>query len=650
MSARGEKPIERRVRRGGRGAWAAFIATTAIASSALATPAAAFAKLPFYPIHRIAISVPKTVQPWASVWSPDGRHIVFENQLNGAIWSASAEGRVSCITCSFRDAPNIEGGLHYVLPDEQRMFISHQLGGTGGVDWGPNADAWILECSPNLYRCDSHRYLPVDMSQDKAGGALIVQRRTWHLAPDGIHLGWMDVRPDATVMIVGRLQREAGGYLVADERVVNPGGPTSLTDTDPLRWANGGQLYELKSFADGGRSILVVGEPQGDPDVTKIDLLTGRRTQLTSNRDWDEDGAISPDGSLYALYSSRTRSRVEALGWIPQLPPFFELPLAAAYAIYGSTWQAFQCDLSPWLLGSQGDAGGKLIGQPLNTYGGDLTAGDLLSGQQMWSPDSTEVLLQETLRKRPPPGSNSAVAQIGLTPNRVLIARIGRTHGRRQPVLSSTVGPWAPTPAAYAGTIGAGTTVTLRGRGGGAVTLRFSGNLGQGSWSAAFQAYSPDGRTFLNGSESTAGSATGTLRVTAAITVSGANTGRLSADLVIANGQTPPQLSGYYRASYDERTAPPIARAGPCYSRLPRNSPLIVGARVRGAQLVVTVSADVYGDQRPVSGAVVTVGQAQARTNRNGTAGFRRPAAGRTRIVATAGDTFTPRALLTTVR
>jgi hypothetical protein len=237
-----------------------------------------------------------------------------------------------------------------------------------------------------------------------------------------------------------------------------------------------------------------------------------------------------------------------------------------------------------------------------------------------------------------------------VTPNRVLIARIGRTPGRRQPVLSSTVGPWAPTPAAYAGTIGAGTTVTLRGRGGGAVTLRFSGNLGQGSWSAAFQAYSPDGRTFLNGSESTAGSATGTLRVTAAITVSGANTGRLSADLVIANGQTPPQLSGYYRASYDERTAPPIATAGPCYSRLPRNSPLIVGARVRGAHLVVTVSADVYGDQRPVSGAVVTAGQAQARTNRNGTAGFRRPAAGRTRIVANAGDTFTPRALLMTVR
>ena len=170
-----------------------------------AVPAVAWAKpsLPFYAIGKTVIKLPRTVQPWLPVWSPNGRHIVFENQVNGTIWTATSTGhKVSCITCSFRDAPKIEGGFDYVFPDEHRLFISHGLGGSGGIDSGPNADAWVLECKPSLYACSSHRYLPVDMSEDKVGNPVIVQRRTWHLAPDGVHLGWMEVRLGA-----GRWQR-----------------------------------------------------------------------------------------------------------------------------------------------------------------------------------------------------------------------------------------------------------------------------------------------------------------------------------------------------------------------------------------------------------------------------------------------------------
>src|ERR1700735_5312940 len=90
----------------------------------IAVPALADAQpsLPFYAIGKTIIKLPRSVQPWLPVWSPNGRHIVFENQVNGTIWTAASTGHeVSCLTCSFRDAPKIVGGFDYVFPDERRL-------------------------------------------------------------------------------------------------------------------------------------------------------------------------------------------------------------------------------------------------------------------------------------------------------------------------------------------------------------------------------------------------------------------------------------------------------------------------------------------------------------------------------------------------
>lgn len=632
-----------------------ILALAALLAAALAfAPATASAKgkgkdkPPAYvPIERQNLKVPDGVQPWLPNWTPDGSHIVFQNQLDGTTWVTSKKGKgTKCVTCDFGDRPEIYGGFTYAFPDDKRLFISHELGGLSGIDSGPNADAFVLECSPSIYDCASHTYLPVDMSEDKGPStALIVQRRTWHLAPDGEHLGWMDLRLDGTVMIVGRLERQDDHYVVTDQRTINPPGPASLTDTDPEGWANNSQLYELKSFADGGASAIVVGGPEFNVDALKIRLRDGKITRLTGNHDWDEDGAISPDGDLYALYSWRTRHRLDAFSWVPELEPFVEMPAFAGGApYYVSSWPGFQCDLSPWLLSSSGDDGGRLIGQPLNVYPGNrLTPGNNLSGQQFWSPDSRSVLLQERTRTQPQPGLNEHVEQKGFTPNRIAIARIDRKATKPEKVVSSAVGAWAQPPATYVATTGSGAAVTVNGHGGGTADISYSGNLSAGIWTMTFNHYSKDGKTFLDGSYRVESKNRGSYwSIDADIKVSGKHTGSIKSDLVLNNGNTPlPAKSGAYTAVYDGKKSPPLPELGACYGDLPQKDALNVKAKSKpGGRVVVKVRSSIAGDRRPVQRATVKVGGKSVRTNASGKAVLELNGSGRRTVAVSAGDTF----------
>ncbi|HET6505153.1 MAG TPA: hypothetical protein VFG42_00060 [Baekduia sp.] len=624
-------------------------AAAATLAAAVTATAASAATTPFYAIDHQAIETPKGVQPWLPTYTPDGRAIVFQSQLDGTTWTVPARGgTATCVTCSFKDRPDIRGGFTYAFNDNKRLFVSHELGSTGGVDSGQDADAWILECAPSVRACKTHKYLPVDMSADK-GSDFIVQRRTWHLAPDGVHLAWSEIRLDGTVMVVAKLKRAADRYVATDQRVVNPAGPTSPADTDPQAWENASQLYELKSFADNGRSILALAERGLNTDVLKIDLATGRTTRFTGNPDWDEDGAISPDGALDVLYSWRTRHRLDALGTIPQLRGFDAMGMAAAVApYYVSTWTGFQCDLSPWLLPGGGDANGTLIGQPLNTYGNGLTPGNNLSGQQFWSPDSTSVLLQERTTTRPPKGVNEHVAQKGLTPQRVLVAHIRRPAAKARRAATTVVGAWAPAPTAYHGTTASNQTVVLPGRGGGTATLSYQGTLADGAWSTTYAGYSEDGRTFLDGSLGASRTSAGVWRIVGTVTVRGEHTGRLAADLTIGPADAAtglPTKAGGVTTTYDGRTAAPLPALAACPSRLPRRSPVAVTARRGGGGSVrVTVTATIAGERRPVAGATVRLRGRRATTGAAGTATLRGAARGGAAgtVTVDAGDTFRP--------
>jgi hypothetical protein len=501
-------------------------------------------------------------------------------------------------------------------------------------------DGWVLECATSLRDCASHRFLPIDMSQDR-GEMKLLQRRTWHLAPDGIHIGWMDLRTDGTVLVVARLERQADRYVAADPRVVNPTGPTSPADDNADRWEALSQLYEMKSFTPDGRGIIAVGLPNNNVDMMRIDLATGRTTRLTAHPDWDEDGSLSPDQKLLVSYSWRGRHRLDAITWVPEIRGFTGLMVGAAIApYYVSTWAGFQCDLSPWLLPASGDQGGRLIGQPLDIYGGELTAAGHQLGYQNWSPDSTMLLLQERSRT---PGLGMG------SPSRIAIARLGRASTRPVTAASSVVGAWAPPAKLYRGPHAAERTVVVRGRAGGRATITYKGELGSGaSTSVVFDRFTDDGATFVDGSMSGASSAHGEGErrpwvLLADVAVTGRHNGTLKMNLNIDNSARPlPAMSGTANATYDGKAAPPLPQLGPCYDVQPTASPLRLELKRAGNTVRATVTADVIGDIRPVMNATLRYGAAVVRTDARGQATLVVARGRKGQLTASAGDTFVP--------
>ena len=643
----------------------AVVLSVAVAIAATPAHAQATGAPPsFIPIGHRYLPLPASIQPWGATWTPDGGHILFENQLDYSAWTIGADGSdlhcLSCQVASFPRIPGNSGEFLYAFPDDKRLFVSQDTA-TLAVDPPFGADAYVVECAPSLFDCATSQVLPVDMSADTHQSAVVLMRRTWHLAPDGVHLGWTDVRPDGTVMMIAQLQREAGEYAAADPRVIDPPGPTGPDDHNPDHWATAGQVFELKSFANGGRDAIIVGQPGTvNPDQELVNLATGKLTRLTSGPDWDEDGSISPDGAYLTDASGRTMHTTDALGgMLPELRPFIELPLGAAVTGYFySTYQGFQCTLSPWLLPAGGDAGGTLLGQPLATYaGGSAFVSNELSGQQAWSPDGTEVLLQEETFG-PSTGSGQQ-AYMGTVPSRIAIATLGRAPTSPLPVVSSAVGAWAKTPNAY--TTGAADTgvFIVHGHATGTAAIIRLGNLLSGAALVIYRHYSDDGHSFADGTESVTNPAEliAPVQWHAAITITGAPRGYLHAN-VSWNG--PQGTTGSVTSMLDGVKLTGPRPVGACPSRLPTVTPLrlrVSSSRAGSASpvvLAVNVSAAPGGagpteqavDARPVQGATVSADGVRASTTAAGNATLTLPPApgvrGAAVVTASAGDTFLP--------
>jgi hypothetical protein len=653
--------------RGGRRVGLAVMAALVGSAGMGGAPARAAATPPFIPISYQRLAVPATVQPWGLTWFPDGQHILFENEVDLSLWTVGANGNdPHCLTCAMSDFPKVtdtSGEFSYLFPDQQRLLVAYDEAAPPS-DPPAGADAWVIECHPSVLDCATHAVLPVNLSADEAGAQPVLERRTFHLAPDGVHLGWMDVRTDGTMMVVATLQRNGSGYDAVGPRVINPAGPTAavpglpglpgLSDPDPQHWETAGQVFELKAFTNGGADALVVGQPSAiNPDQELVNLATGQITRLTSNPDWDEDGAISPDGAYLTDASFRTMHGTDVLGLLGMLPNFIDLPTAAAAAgYYVSSHDGFQCDLTPWLLPATGDQGGRLLGQPLGPYtGGSSYVANNFLGAPTWSPDGTRILLDERLYG--PPQGGGQEAYMGAAPHEVLIARLGRRPARPLPVVSSAIGSWAATPATFNTGFATPGVVTLHGPMGGTATVTYVGNLLDGQDSVSYDHYTADGVTFVDGTESIQNPAFLAEPQTwqANITVSGAHTGYLRADLIWNGAKT----SGPISTALDGYALNGLPGLGACPARMPHVTPLVVRTAVKrrgrhGYRVRIAVTASIAGtglteqgrDTRAVQGARGRIFGRRFVTGANGVAvvALPRPAAGRRRLRVTAGDTF----------
>ncbi len=637
-----------------------LVTATLAAATTLAPAAASAAPFAFQPIGIQRINLPHGVTSagWP-VFAHDGKHLLFystgANTPGGStgpgasaeLWIVGVNGKgAHCLSCGVTNDPTSQGeGEITPFPDGKRVFF--------GSFFQPGSSHYgVLECTPSVADCATAHILPVDFTAAEpplipaggpasapalnTGGAYAAK-----LSPDGMHVGFSDIRTDSIeTMVIGTLTRTAGAYTVADPKVINPAGPTSVLDQDLGRWSDGGALYEFKTFTHGGADATYVESGGGallNPNVWSVNLATGRRTRLTSHPDYDEDMAGSPDGSLLALWSNRTMHMTDWFAGLPQVRDFIDTPAALMSLSLSSSNK--RCHGPIWILPSSGDRGGTLSGQPIVDYSvPHVFVTNNLTGWPQWSPNGMMLALNTT--------NNTAGSGYPAHAPFLLVAHFtARRPTRPLAAVSSEPGGWAVAPTAYHSTYGYTGTRVFTGPRGGTVTVVYgASNVLAGHWSETYAHYSEDGRSFVSGTATITESSAGVGTYSASLAMTGAHTGstHVSFDSAGAVGGTSTLDGHTVRGPSAEQAA-----KGACPSIQPKEPALHVTAKRLGRgtyRVLVTSSIASMGpneartDVSPVNDAALRFGTRTLHTGTSGTAVVTVRRSGR--LSVTAGDTL----------
>lgn len=542
-----------------------------------------------------------------------------------------------CITCGRASSATKLN----VLDDGRRMWFANNgngqehdtplpfTGGTSDVQWQ------MLECAPSVYDCRDARVLDVDFPTDSlAEGA---QNREADPDPFGEFVVWNEVSEiQGTRFTIARLVRGESSYALADPRVIDPpyGGSDFASD-----WVPGGRFYEGGDWIDGGRAVKFQTTTTGlNYDTWTFSLQTGEFRQMTTDLDYNELGSYSPDGRWLWYSSARGLDRMDVFTAVER-PSLLD---GVAFGQIGrvSLWNNRRCMNEGWLMSRDvGQQRGGYAGQPV------LLEDDWNLRQWEWFADGTRALVEEErLPNRAEPADPAAR-------KRVSIVRLPARRPTR-PLDQVHVGtlPWQrfTTPSADYETLAARQLQgkVLRGRAAGTVTLTNAGAFAAGRWSAKYENYSDDGRSFVDGTESLGTPNPVVLAFwDADLRVHGEHNGYLSGHVAI---EPQNRFSGSAESEVDGRHYAGIPVQADCPGL---HQPTLRFARTRvralggGRRLItVTVVADVAEDAtpRPVRFAAVRAGGHSARTDARGVA--RLVVRGRPPLVTAGAGGFKPTA------
>ena len=588
----------------------AFFATAGTASAKTA---------PFEPIAVHHLPVPAGYSGESEPdWLPDGKHLVVvaaSPDLSAPQLAVTGidGSRPKCISCGL-DTGVVPGapdgaafGKPLPFPDGKRIMVRLGLRPGGGGSATQNFTYGVLTCSPSLVNCKTRTLAPIIMP----GGGIDqgTQNREGRLSPDGRWFGWTEFTLQGTAMSIGLLKKNGGQYDLENVRILNPYGSLG---TDSAAWRAQAPYFELKNFTSDGKSVLYSATYDADNfDTWRVDLRTGKRTRITRGIDWEEDVSTSPDGGSYLQFSSRGFDRMPIFALMPR-PNFIDFALFSWVGRYELNEVNRKCLLEPWLMDSGGERG-TYFGQPVDPKPGNGWDNRTL-GQ--WSPDGTRLLVWQARGN-----DDGTPEQPGA---RLVIADLPARKALKKKLNDHTPVPgWAPARGEHTGYLANTGTFTVNGAKSGTAIVSMTGSAFAGSWSVTYDDYSDDGKSFLNGTESTSQtSILSGIQWTASLTLTGQHSGYLNANLTIAKGENGSggQVSGTVSQRLDKRevssfppaTCQPLAK--------PRLRVKVRKANQGRARVLVTGKVTADPVWRPVRHATVRIGSKRIFTNGKGIA------------------------------
>ena len=399
------------------------------------------------------------------------------------------------------------GGINLMIfPDDRRIY-------TGD---------YVIECQRVFAECENPQLLPVEFPAEAASDRDYM-RKHWSeviVSPDNEHVSWTAQFTNERAMVfTGKLEKQEGGYKIADTRIVSTMDPFAPDPRHPdgvlPQPIRGG---EVKQFVEGGTAISLAANGNYDWDTTLLHLDEGRVEVITHSPGYTETTIFSPDERLGMTMTTRFSEQTDpaVLGLIPR--PYSESlnmglgRFVYTYAVAGVR-RSRPGNIGPALIEIEKSKGRDgYQGINLNT-----DKDWVYQSPMSWHPDGKMAMWQEGLRGA------------GAEGDRIQIVRLTDY----EPAATVAVQPFSPDEAYSRSDLsvvrpyaeeGIDIDVKVYGRASGYVTYRRTPDY---VIEKTYHNYSDDGRNVYSGSERLQGDPRGRTTYTADITLSGPKPGEM---------------------------------------------------------------------------------------------------------------------------
>lgn len=471
-------------------------------------------------------------------------------------------GRVACMYYEKDDPENF---IHIMTLNDDGSEICHVYDGewksiyrSNGFRYMPFADNkrayigdFILECTPDCDHCEKAEFIPIRYPEEllQMPGLWMVWSENV-IAPDNEHIAWSSLGMIHGVY-VAKLRREAECYELDDIRCVSLPGMVTEDPEHPGCFLEGPvRGGEVKQFVRGGRGLSFVGTGRGSGASMLQALDSEEVLEVTKTPCYDETTMFSPDEKLGVVMSTRfsPKTNCAILGLVPRrgnmMTKSAVINMVYMYAVAGARAFTDGANVGPALISIEKSM------SDLTYLGVDLHDPEdrfVYYSPISWHPSSKKAMWNERLRRTL--GNEGRVMIVELpdyVPGELPeVTPVPENIPYAKPGILTEIPKQFP-------------EIRVAGKHSGFAVTKMSREGSLTKYETAYEGFSDDGESFLNGYEScvTPGMiAPGATTYRAELTLTGSHEGEMNAELIFhfTTPQTPTTLdpASFGYATYD---------------------------------------------------------------------------------------------------